>query len=114
MRSSSRSFQDAILVSAMSRHRFHHNSMRAQQILDIIEWLDRAHFELQNEASFVWFGGWVQMLFDCKVEQSAIHRNLIRFSPNPEALQGIFLKKFTGKLVYKYKRKQDLQCVHLS
>ena len=45
------------------------------------------------------------MLLRCEVADIAKQlrdvdlRNLIRFKPNPEALHGIFLKKFTGKLV---------------
>ena len=36
-------------------------------------------------------------------------RNLIRFSPNPEVLHGIFLKKFTGKLVFTKQNMADIQ-----
>ena len=82
MRSSSRSFQNSILMFTMSRHRFHHNSMRAQSILDIIEWLNRFYLKLQNESSFVCFEDWMQMLFNCKIEQFAKHRNLIKFNSN--------------------------------
>ena len=34
---------------------FDHNSMRTRSIFDIIDYLNRIHFEFQNEFSFVYF-----------------------------------------------------------
>ena len=65
--------------------------MRTRSIFNIVEYLDRAHFELQNEPSFVYFTYWVQMLLRCEIAgiaeqlRDAELRNLIRCSPNPEA-----------------------------
>ena len=48
------------VCSAMMR--FHHNSMRTRSIFDIIDYLNSAHFVLQNKFSIVCFTYWMQML----------------------------------------------------
>ena len=71
---------------------FDHNSMRTQSIFDIVDYLNRAHFQFQNEPSFVYFTYWVQMLLWCEIvgiaEQlrDAELRSLIICRPNPEAV----------------------------
>ena len=42
--------------------------MRTRSIFDIVDYLDRAHFELQNELSFVYSTYWVQMLLRCEID----------------------------------------------
>ena len=40
---------------AKQRCDIHHNSMRSRQIFEIIDYLDRIHFALQNEFSIICF-----------------------------------------------------------
>ena len=86
---------------------FDHNFMRTRSIFDIFDYLDRAHFVLQYEPFIVSFAYWVQMLLKCEIREVAeqwrdveLLRNLIRCSPNPEAVpKRIFFKKIPGLLV---------------
>ena len=74
--------------------------MRTRSIFNLFDSLNRAHFKLQNESLFVSFTHWVQIQLTCEIDEVAREfRNFIRFSSNPEASRGIFLKKFTSKLV---------------
>ena len=65
--------------------------MRSRWIFDIFDYLDRFHFELQNEPLVISFTYWMQMQLRCEIYELAEQlrdaelRNLIRCSPNPEA-----------------------------
>ena len=50
---------------------FDHNSMRIRSIFDIIDYLNRIHFEFQNEFSFIYFTQWMQMLLRCEIREIA-------------------------------------------
>ena len=56
---------------AKQRCDFHHNSMRSRQIFEIIDYLNNAHFVLQNESSYVCFIYWMQMLLRCEIDRNA-------------------------------------------
>ena len=58
-------------MSATFQCDFDHNFMRTRSIFDIVDYLNRAHFELQNELSFVYFTYWVQMLLRCEIDRIA-------------------------------------------
>ena len=84
---------------------FDHNSMRIRWIFDIIDCLNKIHFELQNEFSFIYFICWMYMLLKCEIVDIAKRlrnvdfRNFIKFKFNFEVSHEIFLKKFTNKFV---------------
>ena len=50
---------------------FDHNSMRTRSIFNIVEYLNRIHFELQKKSSFVYFTYWMQMLLKCEIDEIA-------------------------------------------
>ena len=81
-------------------------SMRTQWIFVIVDYLNKVHFELQNESSLIYFIYRVQMLLKCEIVDIAKQlrnvdfRNFIKFKFNFEILHEIFLKKFTNKFVW--------------
>ena len=45
--------------------------MRTRSIFDIFDYLNRAHFKLQNESLIVSFIYWVQILLTCEIDEVA-------------------------------------------
>ena len=87
---------------------FLHKSMRTRSIFDIIDYLNRAHFELQNKSSIESSTYCVQMLLRYELHEIAKQlrnvelRNLIRFSSNSEAASNrIFFKKISNLSCWK-------------
>ena len=50
---------------------FDHNFMRIRSIFDDVDYLNRVHFEFQNELSFIYFTYWMQMLLRCEIDKIA-------------------------------------------
>ena len=75
---------------------FDHNSIRTRSIFDIVDFLNKVHFELQNELSFIYFTYWMQMLLRCEIAEIAKQlrnvdfRNLIRCKSNSEVVRKNF------------------------
>ena len=75
---------------------FDHNSMRIRSIFDIIDYLNRAHFELQRKFSFVYYIQWMQMLLRCEIREIAKQwrnvefNNLIKCNSNSEDVRENF------------------------
>ena len=58
-------------MPAKQRCDFHHNSMRSRQIFEVIDYLNSAHFVLQNRFAIVCFTYWMQMLLRCEIDEIA-------------------------------------------
>ena len=45
--------------------------MRIRSIFDIVDFLNSAHFVLQNKSFNVWFTYWVKKLLRCEIDEIA-------------------------------------------
>ena len=61
----------SLAILARQRCTFHYNSMRTRWIFNIFDYLNRAHFKLQNEPLIVSFTYWVQILLSCEIDEVA-------------------------------------------
>ena len=62
---------NSLAILAKQRCAFHYNSIRTRSIFNLFDYLNRAHFKLQNESLIVSFTYWVQILLTCEIDEVA-------------------------------------------